>query len=603
MRKSRKAGKPGKPQPGAKSIIHPAHAVLLALVVAGVGYGFWFGLGPSTASPHGHYAPRPHGSITFNKDIAPITLEHCAGCHRPGQSGPFNLITYADVKKRARQVAEVTGLRVMPPWLPEDGHEEFLDSRRLTPQQIGLLNQWASEGAPEGSSSDLPPRPKWTDGWQLGPPDLVVTMPEAYTLSKEGKDVYRNFIIPLPTKEKRYVRAFEFRPSSKAVHHAFIRLDGSRKCRQLDEQDPGLGFGGMEIPPTEETPAGHFLSWQPGRGASHSPQGLEWSLPAGADIVLLMHMQPRGKPERIQPSIGFYFTDVPPTNEPVKIGLASYNIDIPVGATNYLVEESFTLPVDTDVLALLPHTHYLGKRLESFATFPDGTKRTLLVIPEWDFNWQSDFRFANPVFLPKGTILGMRYTFDNSEGNFRNPTQPPARVRYGLQTTNEMAEIYFQMLPHKSGDQRELWNVANRQVLRNAMELSKSQLRENPADTFAMVQLGKFLLMQNNLNGAEPFFRRAIALQPSYSDAHYCMGSLLFERHIFPQAEAEFLEAARIAPEDYKARNNAGLCCLHQQKWDEATGHFLEVLRLNPGDKIAQGNLDLVDRARRTAAK
>jgi Flp pilus assembly protein TadD len=603
MRKRRKTGKSGKPQTVAKSIIQPAHAVLLALLIAAVGFGFWFGLGPSTASPHGHYTPRPHGAVNFNKDIAPITLEHCAGCHRPGQSGPFNLITYSEVKKRARQVAEVTGSRVMPPWLPEDGHEEFLDSRRLTPQQIGLINQWASEGAPEGRSSDLPPRPKWTDGWQLGPPDLVVTLPEAYTLSKEGKDIYRNFVIPLPTTERRYVRAFEFRPSSKAVHHAFIRIDGSGRCRELDEHDAGIGFGGMQVPPTEETPAGHFLSWQPGRQASHSPKGLEWTLPGGADLVMLLHMQPRGKPERIQPSIGFYFTAVPPTNEPVKIGLAAYNIDIPAGATNYLVEERFTLPVETELLALLPHTHYLGKRLESFATLPDGTRKTLLAIPEWDFNWQSDFRFANPVILPKGTTLAMRYTFDNSAGNFRNPSVPPVRVRYGMQTTNEMAEIYFQVLPHHAEDKRELWNAANRQVLRNAMDLSQTHLRENPADTFAMVQLGKFLLMGGDLGRAEPFFRRAIALQPAYSDAHYCIGTLLFERKLYPEAEAEFLEAARLDPQDYRARNNAGLCCLRQRKWDEAASHFMEVLRLNPGDKLAQGNLDIVAQARRTAAK
>src|SRR5262245_12772374 len=200
--------------------LRPRVAVFGLLVAIVIIAGWW--LRHRSSGGALRYKPRVAGSVTFNKDIAPILFTQCAPCHRPGESAPFNLITYADAKSRTALIAKVTESRFMPPWLPEDGHEEFLDKRRLGFEQIGLINQWAQEGALEGDAADLPPQPQWTEGWQLGLPDLVVTMPEAYVLAAEGKDVYRNFIIPVPTKENRFVKAFELRPASKVVHHGFI---------------------------------------------------------------------------------------------------------------------------------------------------------------------------------------------------------------------------------------------------------------------------------------------------------------------------------------------------------------------------------------------
>ena len=213
----------------------------LALLVVAWGVG-WFAWQQRKAPAH--YTPRPRGTVTFSKDIAPIVFGHCAGCHRPGEAAPFPLLNYGDVKKHATQIAEVTQSGFMPPWLPEDGHIELVGRRRLAVEQRGLIQQWAQEGAPEGRPEDLPPLPKWSEGWQLGTPDLVVTMPEAYTLPAEGRDVYRNFVIPIPTKSARQVRAIELRPSSKAVHHAFIRFDRTDECRQQDAQEPGPGSPG-----------------------------------------------------------------------------------------------------------------------------------------------------------------------------------------------------------------------------------------------------------------------------------------------------------------------------------------------------------------------
>src|SRR5439155_3986958 len=197
------------------------------------------------------YVPRPPGTLSFNKDVAPILFENCAACHRPGRSGPFSLLTYADARKHAKQMAEVTQRRYMPPWLPEPGYGEFTGERRLGPDQIGVLQQWAAEGAPEGLLADLPPMPQWTEGWQLGVPDLIVHTPEAHTLPADGKDVYRNFVIPIPVATRRYVKAVEFLPGNwKVVHHAFINVDETGMSRRLAQEESPPGFDGMALPDT-----------------------------------------------------------------------------------------------------------------------------------------------------------------------------------------------------------------------------------------------------------------------------------------------------------------------------------------------------------------
>ena len=598
MPKSGRRAKPQKPTAKPKRIRlwHLAAGILFSGILAWAA----FFVVSSRGNTPSRYHPRPTGSLTFSKDIAPIVFENCSVCHRPGQSAPCDLLTYADVKRHAQQIAEITTKRIMPPWLPENGHEPLQENRALSVEQIGLINQWVAEGARQGNPAESPPLPKWPEDWEMGKPDLVVKMPEPYLLPPEGKDVYRNFILPVPLPLKRYVRAFEFKAASKAIHHAFIRLDNSGESRALDAKDPAPGFDGMIVPPSEATPGGHFLSWQPGRRPCRSPEGLEWALPSGADIVLLLHMQPRGKPELVQPSIAFYFTDVPPTNSPVKLSLMSYDIDIQAGESSHAVGQKTILPVDTDLLAVLPHTHYLAKRVETYADLPDGTRKTLLVIPEWDFNWQSDFKFAEPVFLPRGTSLGMKVVYDNSTNNFRNPQHPPVRVRYGLQTTNEMAEVHYQMLAHNPSEQEELRKAANNQAMRSMIELSQHRLQEDPNDARSMLQMAKMLFMERSVRAAEALVRKAIATNPNLPDAHYTLGTMLFEARQFVEAEREFVETVRLDPSDYKAHNNAGLCCFRQARIDDAAIHFEEVLRLHPEDEIAKGNLALLAQARRT---
>jgi hypothetical protein len=573
----------------------------LVLLVAGAAAAGWFAWQRREAPAV--YTPRPAGSITFNKDIAPIMFEQCSSCHRPGESAPFLLLNYADVKKRITQIADVTHRQFMPPWMPEAGHEPLQQERRLSVEQMGLIEQWIAEGSPEGTPEDLPKPPEWTEGWQRGKPDLIVTMPEAYTLSSDGKDVYRNFVIPVPTTALRHVKAIEFRPSSKAVHHAFFRFDRTQDSRRQDAQEPGPGFEGMTAPPSAYSPPGHFMSWQPGRGPVAAPEGLAWPLPGGMDMVLLMHLQPRGKPEEIQASVGFYFTDQPATNTPAKMGLKVYDIDIPAGATNYAVEKTLKLPVDVDVLATLPHAHYLGRRLEGFARLPDGTHKTLLLIPDWNFNWQSDYRFATPVFLPKGTELGMRFSYDNSTNNVRNPNHPPTRVKYGLQTTNEMGELHFQMLARHDADRPRLAREEQLWARQDIVKVNEQRLRDDPTDSVAMVEIAKIHFTENDLKGAEVMLRRALALRPDVADTHYTLGVCLMDAGNPAAAEAAFVTAIRLGPGNFMAYSNAGTCAMRLGRLDAAVMYFDEALRLNPNDTLAKANLDLVLKAQNRARR
>lgn len=553
---------------------------------------------PRLPPAEARYVPRPKGSVTFNRQIAPIFHSQCATCHRPGQPGPFDLITYADAKKRAKLIGTVTGSGFMPPWLPEAGHETFLDERRLSAEQLGLIQQWIDDDTPEGVAADLPPTPKWPEGWQLGPPDAIAVMPQTYTLPAEGRDVYRHFVIPVSIDKARHVRALEFRADTRVIHHAIVRVDRTRQSRRLDAQDAEPGFGGMETGATAESAGGHFLSWQPGRGPTHLPEGLSWTLQPGSDLVVQMHLQPTGKPEPVRVSIALYFTDIAPTNAPFKIFLNSYALDIPAGSQDFVLEDGYELPVDADLLAVLPHAHYLGKRLEGFATLPDGTRKIFLLIQNWDFNWQSDYRFAQPLALPKGTRVAMRYSYDNSTNNLRNPHQPPVRVKYGLQSTAEMGELWLQILPHNKADFTKLEASYGRRIAGEIITFNRFLLEQNPNNAAAHTQLGKALYVQNKKDEALDHFLRAVRAQPNQDEALYHIGVIALERNQFASAEQAFQDAIKANPEYFKAHNNLGLVYLRQNRLEEAEAHFNAALALNPGDAIAIGNLRAVARAR-----
>ncbi|MBI3413881.1 MAG: tetratricopeptide repeat protein [Verrucomicrobia bacterium] len=541
---------------------------------------------------------------TFNQHIAPIVFQNCAPCHRPGQSAPFSLLSCDDAQKHAKEILEVTTKRIMPPWLPEPGFGEFANERRLDDAQIALFRRWVETGMAAGAPADLPVVPKSAEGWQLGQPDLVVQMPQSYALAAEGRDVYRNFVIPVPVTERKYVQAVEFLPgNARIVHHAFMKMDRTPESRRRDEQDPEPGFAFMETPDSAQMPEGHFLGWTPGSIAMRAPNGLAWTLERDTDLVLQMHMNPSGKPEAIQSSVGFYFTQQPPTNSPFKILLTSRAIDIPADERAHVITDEFRLPVDVDVLAVLPHAHYLAKEMQAWATLPDGTKRWLLWIKDWNFNWQGDFRYTRPVALPRDARISMRFIYDNSSANTRNPHHPPRRVTYGPQTTDEMAELWLQVLPRQRDDVKQLVAAFQKKMLQVMLDRWNHAVTLNADDAAAHNGLGQALLGFYRVPEAIEHFRRAIQLKPDLEEPHFFLGFLYRQGKQLAAARAEYETVVRLNPRNHEAHGNLGLVFIEQNNLDRAQAEFEEALRLKPDDAVAQKNLDVIREARAKATR
>jgi len=567
---------------------------LLVLLCAGVVAGIGLALRPRFKKPvpSDGYVPRSRGTLTFNQDVAPIIFDRCAYCHRPGQAAPFTLLNYADVKRRAKQIAEVTAQSYMRPGLPEPGFGEFANVRRLTADQLGVLQQWIAEGAIEGNPSDLPPTPTWPERWQLGEPDLVVTMPQAFALPAEGKDVYRNVVIPIPIAASRYVNGVELLPgNAKVLHHAFINVDETRQSRRLAEKQNPPGFDGMDLPESAVMPGGQFLGWQPGKMPSRVPKGLSWVLKTNMDLVLQMHLHPSGRLETIQPAIGIHYTDQAPTNVPFRIKLARFDFEIPAGAANYLVEQSYVLPVDVNLLRVLPHAHYLGKDLQGYALLASGEKQWLIWIRNWDFNWQGDYQFAQPVFLPKGTRLVMHYLYDNSTNNLRNPNSPPKSVRHGLQTTDEMAGLVFQAVARNSGDRSILAKDYSAYFIRVSMDYYRFLLELNAEDAEAHVKLGRALVAQGQTSEGISHLLSAIRIKPDDDKGHYELGYVYLLENRLKEAYQEFQTVVRLNSNDSQAFGNLGLICLKGGRLPEAQTYLETALRLNPDDLVEQQNL------------
>ena len=377
---------------------------------------------------------------TYNKDIAPILYQNCAGCHRPGEVAPFSLLTYEDTAKRAALIATVTKSRVMPPWKAEPGYGDFKDVRRLTEDQISLIQEWAGHGAPEGDAAAKPVPPKFIEGWQLGQPDKVVTIPTKFAVPADGPDVYRCFVIPLNLEQAVYMTAMEFRADNRrTVHHALVFADitGLARKKAADSPDGGYTcFGGPGVP------AGLVGGWAPGITPRKPIPGYAATLPKNTDLVLQIHYHPSGTAAQDQSSVGFFFGDAPTKGRSVVL-LGTQSIDIAPGDAHYMVKTSTTLPSDAELIGITPHAHYICKDMKINAHLPDGTVTPLIWIKDWDFNWQSAYTYASPVRLPKGTRIDLEYTYDNSENNPRNPAHPPVHVAYGEQTTDEMGLAFL----------------------------------------------------------------------------------------------------------------------------------------------------------------
>ena len=405
---------------------------------------------PSPSTSPGADASGDDEAITYSRHVAPILWKNCVMCHRPGEVGPFSLLTYRDAAKRAEFLVEMTASRRMPPWKARPGAGVFLDNHRLTDREIDILKRWAEAGAPEGDPADLPPRPQFTEGWQLGQPDYVFQIAEPFAIPASGDDVFRSFVIPMPMDHDRQVVAIEFRPGNRrVVHHAKLFVVPAGTVRARDAADPGPGFastgsGDLGQPAVWE--------WTPGTIPRRPPPGVGKRLKSGSDLVLFVHYHPSGKPETDRSSIGITLSKTPLTRFVAGIPMGTSAIDIPAGARRHKVTVKTTLPADAHAYTLLPHAHLLLREMTLTVTRPDGTVQDLLGIDDWDFNWQGQYHFAKPVPLPKGTVIELVGFYDNSADNPRNPSTPPRRVRFGPASTDEMIGCHILVIPDHPGD-------------------------------------------------------------------------------------------------------------------------------------------------------
>ena len=424
--------------------------------------------------------------VTFNEHIAPLVHQNCTGCHRAGQNGPFHLISYRDVRKRALTINDVILDRYMPPWKPVNKKMNYANDRRLTDEEIELFGKWVEEGMPEGDSSKSPKLPDYPSGWYLGKPDLVIKMKGKFEVPAEGRDIYRSFVFPLQLEEDKWIKAVELRPKAKsAVHHALFFIDSNGAARKMDGQDgkagiSGMGFlrqgGGITDPAAAFGGGNGGLGGHvPGATPAKLPGDLAMFLPRGSDVVMQTHFHPSGKKEVEEAELALYFADKSPEVNLVPIQIppffgATKGINIPAGEENYIVEDSITLPVPVKAVSVGGHAHYICKSMVMTASLPDGEEITLMSIDDWDLDWQDRYQFEKPLDLPAGTVLKTRLVYDNSASNPENPNSPPRRITWGQESDDEMGSVTLIVVPENNGKIQAIKDAQRAQLITSAAE-------------------------------------------------------------------------------------------------------------------------------------
>ncbi len=398
---------------------------------------------------------RKEGAVTFYRDVLPIVQNNCQECHRPGAVGPFALMTYKQAVNWADDIKEYTQERKMPPWKPVEGRA-FHNERKMSSKDIETLAAWVDGGKPEGDPKDAPPPRKFVEGWQLGQPDLVLTVPEEMTIGASGPDLFRCFVLPTNLTEDKFVTAVEVRPgNSRIVHHTLNYFDTSGKGRELEKKareerndengDCGPGYSaamGLGFVPTTGQ-VGGLGGWAPGNVAHHLPDGYGYFLPKGSDIIIQTHYHRDGRVEQDRTSIGLYFAKDGNTKRWKGMVLPGRFLFIPPNNDHYRVKGGLEVLQECKLYSVMPHMHMLGREIKVTLTPPDGKPMTLVAIKDWEYNWQETYFFKEPIIIKPGTRLEVDAIYDNSDKNPNNPFSPPRIVKFGEQTTDEMCYVFF----------------------------------------------------------------------------------------------------------------------------------------------------------------
>lgn len=409
------------------------------------------------------------GSVTYHRDVEPILQKRCQSCHRPGEVGPFSLLTYRQAVNWGDDIKSYTQQRLMPPWKPADG-VAFHNDRRLSDAEIATLAAWVDGGMPEGERADAPPPRTFPQGWQLGTPDLVLSAEEDFTLGPTGSDLFRCFVLPTNLPEDVQVTAVELRPSNpRVVHHVLLFIDGQGQGRKLEKaaqerkEEPESGHlrkgnsadrgpGYTVAMGVGFVPQGGLSGWAPGQMPRYLPEGVAFNLPKGSDIVMQVHFHRNGRLERDRTQLGLYFAKKKAERSfqggviaggGSGLGPLRMFFSIPAGEEHYRLKGETWATGDFTLFSVMPHMHMLGKRIHVTMTPPDGEEQTLVSIRDWDYNWQETYLLKEPIQVKAGTRFHVDAVYDNSDKNPRNPSSPPRRVVFGEQTTNEMCFVFL----------------------------------------------------------------------------------------------------------------------------------------------------------------
>jgi thiol-disulfide isomerase/thioredoxin len=405
------------------------------------------------------------GKVTYYRDVLPVLQANCQQCHRPGEVGPFALTTYKDAVTWASDLKEYTQARKMPPWKPVDG-VPFHNDRQMSDRDIKTLAAWVDANCPEGDPRDAPAPKKFIDGWQLGKPDLVLTVSEEMVVAAGGKDLFRVFVLPTGLTEDKHVTAIEIRPgNTRVLHHTLnfydtkgrgrdLEAEEKKRTRKDDEQDKGPGYsvsmGVGFLANGADGTFGGISGWAPGQVPRHLPKGTAYFLPSGSDLLIQAHYHRTGRVEKDRISIGLYFAkDTPEKRYKGAVlpgnGKYPYLLTIPKDNADYKVTGTIWVTEDALLHSVMPHMHMLGRKIHVTMTPPDGKPQTLIRIDDWEYNWQETYWLKQPLAVKAGTRFDVEARYDNSSKNSNNPFNPPRTVRFGEETTNEMCFVFLGM--------------------------------------------------------------------------------------------------------------------------------------------------------------
>lgn len=392
-------------------------------------------------------------SVTFSKDVLPVLQKRCQECHRSGEIGPMPLMTYAEARPWAKAIKEAVLARRMPPWSADAHFGKFANDRSLTQKEIETLVAWADGGAAQGDRKDEPAARSFTDGWQIGKPDLVLDTGVDFEVPARGTVEYVHFVVPTGFTEDKWIKDVEVRPGNRGLVHHVVLYARPKGSRFVAAAQPGVGFidpGAGQVPPSRppQNDRANLYGinggvyemvgvYVPGGVPYRTLPGQARLIPAGADLVFQMHYTTNGTAAKDRTKVGINFAKEPPQHRVVNTFLMNQSLRIPPGEGNHRVDAKFTLLQDSTLLSLFPHMHLRGKAFEYTATFPNGETRTLLKVPQYDFNWQMTYELAEPIRLPAGTQLTATAFYDNSVNNKYNP-DPAKEVFWGDQSWEEM---------------------------------------------------------------------------------------------------------------------------------------------------------------------